>query len=330
MKQIYFLAIAGLFSTALSAQTLNQTQMPRPGDKFPGYVVNAPFDPGSSGTGVEWDFSSFTGDTNTFEYTAVNNDPVFTTAEEKLSLAGVGELYFKNGVNEFNLTGTYLALNGENLAVPYSDPQKLFTFPFNYGNSLSDVAKGEFNVMIGPASVKTYRTVKSTTTADGTGTVKLPGQTYNKVLRVKVVSEIKDSAYTLITGAQVVPSSMEEYYYFDENYKHQIVYMARINSPKGTIELVFYFKNTVLGNTTSETSELSPSVYPNPASNQIFVNAEAGSKVKIINGMGETVLENLSESNTSSLNISALSSGIYFYEISREGANVKTGRFVKE
>jgi len=100
-----------------------------------------------------------------------------------------------------------------------------------------------------------------------------------------------------------------------------------------------YFKrgNTVFGQpfnltftSNQEKIENSYGIYPNPATDQIFVKSASGSPIllSIYNLQGKIIIESQIE-NTNSLNIQSLHPGLYFYSI-QAGAKVFKGRFLKE
>ena len=76
-------------------------------------------------------------------------------------------------------------------------------------------------------------------------------------------------------------------------------------------------------------------VYPNPANNSIFIQMESdqftGKKntVKIYSAVGQEVLQSTSYWDHTSIDISSLSSGIYFIRLF-DGENQRQGKFVKE
>ena len=71
------------------------------------------------------------------------------------------------------------------------------------------------------------------------------------------------------------------------------------------------------------------SVYPNPATNVLYVNLSSINYcVEVINLMGEVVLKAENKSNTTSLELSNLKSGVYYLKISSEGKQ-KQMKFVK-
>lgn len=71
------------------------------------------------------------------------------------------------------------------------------------------------------------------------------------------------------------------------------------------------------------------SVYPNPATNVLYVNLSSiNYSLEVINLIGEVVLKVENKSNTTSLELSNLKSGVYYLKISSEGKQ-KQMKFVK-
>ena len=71
------------------------------------------------------------------------------------------------------------------------------------------------------------------------------------------------------------------------------------------------------------------SVYPNPATNVLYVNLSSiNYSLEVINLIGEVVLKAENKSNTTSLELSNLKSGVYYLKISSEGKQ-KQMKFVK-
>ena len=71
------------------------------------------------------------------------------------------------------------------------------------------------------------------------------------------------------------------------------------------------------------------SVYPNPATDVLYVNLSSSNySVEVINIIGEVVLKSENKMNTTSLELSNLKSGVYFLTIASEGKQ-KQMKFVK-
>jgi hypothetical protein len=76
------------------------------------------------------------------------------------------------------------------------------------------------------------------------------------------------------------------------------------------------------------------SIYPNPAKNEMFITAQntAGNlKVKIFNIEGKLLsTQTLEVANKTSIDVSSLTSGIYFLNIEDENGNTTTKKFIKQ
>ncbi len=88
-------------------------------------------------------------------------------------------------------------------------------------------------------------------------------------------------------------------------------------------------RNTTLS--LDDVSIASLSVFPNPAENVISINATAPiTSLKIINMLGQIVLENNTVDNQQTIDISKLTKGIYFLQAIQDSNEQKTIRFVKK
>ena len=70
-------------------------------------------------------------------------------------------------------------------------------------------------------------------------------------------------------------------------------------------------------------------VYPNPATDKIFVKAKENSLSEITNMQGQVILSK-KLSDTQSIDISSLAKGIYFYRITENNKLLQTGKIVKQ
>lgn len=122
-----------------------------------------------------------------------------------------------------------------------------------------------------------------------------------------------------------------KYYAFFENYRNDaFTYIIKNN------ELVItnnagnkaYYSNAPLSNKTFEKLDKEITLYPNPATSELFIKLsenEQLNSVKIFNSEGKAVRKE----NSSLLDISDLSSGMYFLEIDINGVKY-TRKFIKK
>lgn len=326
-----------------NAQTITRQNFPNVGENYQAVFAGNYGVYGSWPSGNQtWDFSGWTstaGDTLPFNYSTVSSTSPFAGSEMTVGMAGLGDLFFSSSSNSYELTGTRTTFNGETVEAPYNqDYQTLVTFPFTYADNFKDTAKGTFSdtyTSIGfPIDATIIRTTHSETTADGSGTVILPGKTYSDILRIKITSTIIDSVYQTGTTTllEVFTSTTEEYLYVAEGFKHQIIY-ANQTIPDGSttpINTVLYFTNPVDLNplSTKNASNNLIELYPNPASDAVSVaGLRSGTEAEIVifSASGEQLATLKNNGQTFSIPEN-LNTGLYFYSISENGVVVKTGK----
>ena len=121
--------------------------------------------------------------------------------------------------------------------------------------------------------------------------------------------------------------------------QHSIVFLTVSNLPSANFILTLNNIEDMSGNVMEETevgfsytgindhkSNVTISIYPNPATETLFVNAtEKIAKVNIINQVGEIVLnQNISNRNDIKLDVSNLCSGLYYVQITFSDKSINT------
>ncbi|MEP0265372.1 T9SS type A sorting domain-containing protein [Dokdonia sp.] len=88
-------------------------------------------------------------------------------------------------------------------------------------------------------------------------------------------------------------------------------------------------RNTTLS--VDDTTVIPLSIFPNPAKDQITIRTtNPSTSIKVVNMVGQVVIENNAIENQQSVDISKLSNGIYFLQATNISGNQKTIRFIKE
>jgi hypothetical protein len=72
-------------------------------------------------------------------------------------------------------------------------------------------------------------------------------------------------------------------------------------------------------------------LYPNPASNRLVIQSSASENyhLKIINALGQVVLAQNNKVSSTDLDVSMLSKGLYFLNITSENSKTQTIKFIK-
>jgi hypothetical protein len=93
-----------------------------------------------------------------------------------------------------------------------------------------------------------------------------------------------------------------------------------------------YQQSCVFTDISSLKPEISFSVFPNPSTN-IFTlknNSNHSLQFTLYNSLGEIIIDKTLIDNTSTIDLSASSDGIYFYKLTSENNLIKTGKLIKQ
>lgn len=155
--------------------------------------------PGPGGANVTWDFSSLTATaTVPSSYAACPGAAFcdsFLTVNPNLTGLEVltsNTLFYNASTSSLAIVGARGAglVPGTPVNARFTDPEDFLRFPMSYNTSYTDASRANYVIFGFPAT----RTGSSVVTADGWGTLKLPGGiTYNNVLRVKRVATFYDT-----------------------------------------------------------------------------------------------------------------------------------------
>lgn len=268
------------FVEAFGQTTLQTSNLPVVGDNWVGktfYDTSAQAGPG--GNGVIWDFSLYVVSVNTLtqSYRAPATsgvDATFAGANLKLeTFFGWTDYFFRNAA------GTelqYLGFQNASNEVRITNTQKLITIPFAYGASVSNAP------LAGTGYGGSTLTGTISVVADGYGTLKVGGITYNDILRVKY-----DLDMVADLGAGVTsPIHVVKYCWYKANLRAPLMQMSSLNMSGfvgNSVQKYITVAYGTVGIDDIEKPEINFSVYPNPTSGQTSVklNIDRSSDVKL-------------------------------------------------
>ncbi|HRH67679.1 MAG TPA: T9SS type A sorting domain-containing protein [Bacteroidia bacterium] len=173
----FFLIFGGKF---LSAQpTLSSANNPQAGERYFYRITDTIAQPGDPGAGQTWNFTNVFVSLNTviLNYVLPSATP-YAASYPSANLAS----YIISGDYEYYTTGaSSFVYNGKGTvndqAQITGSSYILFSYPFTFGTNVVNTVSGS----TGAGTISGTVTV----TGDGHGTLKLPGITYNNVLRVR-------------------------------------------------------------------------------------------------------------------------------------------------
>ncbi len=321
MKVKFFtLVLLIIGATVLYGQTVitYQNHAPQVGQTVTVKYLWEPEDvnPGPAGANVTWDFSAFIGDE---EFTSDLVDPAETPFVEYLEGLDVnvavevldeegdnGYSFLKAAQDQTTMKAFGFMNEGEPLLFYLVDPSPvLMKYPFAYENSFESYAEYIYEFEGFQMITKEW----STSVADAWGTLTNPVATYNDVLRVKTTSI--DSSYTYMNGELLWA---ERYDYIDFAW-----YSAGKRNPVQTMtgevygdDIEFYDLDYLVEELVSvnELPKNRVKVYPNPASNTLFIE----------NGNGQFILSDVTGKkvmdifNQEKIDVSNLPEGLYLLQ----------------
>jgi hypothetical protein len=338
MKKIYFnVLFLALLATIPAHAQLTLTKAanePSLGDNvlWQGYDSTTAI-PKSTGAGQSWNFTSLSVNTSSqsVTYTTAASTPsaaLFpsaTIAAVEISAGNTQYEYYHTTASTFEYDGSYKTSPVQ--TTTFSNPGTLYKWPVSIASTNTDAIVATQTSTTNTASINGIVSY----TAAGSGTVIMPnGNTLTNCLQVVQVVSI-----TVQSGTNTTNLIMEEYDYFSSSVKLPVLTVKYNTQTTGTVvskSCNINVNNTALTVGMSE-HNLSSSdiiVYPNPASNTLWItlpgNATASS-VEIIDVTGKVVAKQM---NSNAVNISSLPKAAYFARVKYENNVIQKPFVVSE
>ena len=338
MKKFYLLFLIISFSlNSFTQPVITSAHYPVAGESFSGNIdFPSVWNPGTSGANQTWDFSTLAGGSATVTY----EDPAstsyaasFSTSNVALSQAGTAYLYYNSTSSQVDITGTVTLFPSANTRV-YNDPQTVITFPFTFNDNFKDTA--DTGIIPAPGVNRTQRRVTySETTADGYGTLTLPGSTsFSNVLRILIASEVIDSTFDSGNFLSENISTDSQYYFISEDYKPHVLALTKNISPNGTTLLAQYFLSPSTPTSVIKPENSYVTIFPNPAKSEITVEIDqnkfsntAALIFQLYTNTGTTAYQEVRINQaTQKIPLNNLNPGLYFYQLKDEDDLLQSGK----
>lgn len=320
-------SVSAQISIVSSDLTAIGNQITRYGDTIPTYG------PGVAGAGVTWDFSAAIADTVIVtDVVGVNTTPYSSTfSGSDYAMTGNGEsfLYFTHTASTYTTTGAAgdLLGTGESIEAPFTDPLTLHEFPRTYQSRFDDTY--EFEAEADGAAFSVYR-IRLThsghvfDTTDAYGMLITPTGTYD-VLRVRstdFTTNVIDVKLFPLTPWTTFSTTIDTSVTYSWHAKEEMLAIAEysydsIGNPKQFTYSAVPPVTTVGVGSVDKGTELS--VYPQPASDQLFINGlhPAGNQHAQLFSMEGKMVRN-EVLNGNSLSVTDLKPGMYILRITMQ------------
>ena len=349
MKNFFLITISFLFVLAAKAQVLELGPDAFP---VPGYSAvvsiadtSTSINPGPSGAGQFWDFTQFNPVRQSeVSYISRNEVPFtlglgFLDATAAIQFTAIDDTLFGLSLNDayefFELTdstfeniGFSFLLNEIPIAlnVERNPDDLLYRFPLKLGDEYESFSRAVLDVTI--IGLYYQQDIERTNVVDAEGAVQTPYGTFPTLRVVSTIDRV-DSVRLDTQEVNIPLPIQKEYKWLTESERIPVVEMTSLSlrdsmdAPE-VITLVRYIDS--LQTTTSLAGTLEDgglNIYPNPASEQIWVENQllSGEKMEIdiLTMDGKKIFGTSSISQLISLNLTALPAGIYTVRIKKEG-----------
>ncbi|MFK8038115.1 MAG: T9SS type A sorting domain-containing protein [Crocinitomicaceae bacterium] len=320
MKKIYlsctalFAAFAA-FSQITITSAANTAQV---GDSFDYVIIpNYTFNVSQNGANQTWDFSSASGNTQSYSYISLANavEPTTYATANLVEQASGAENYYTVTTNSLTNVGS---LFPGVLRVVYTDPKEFVKFPMTFNDTHNETFSGTAENIA--ASYTTNRGGTTIITATGYGELILPYTTIPNVLKVVSVSTYTDEFNGTVVGSYI-DSIVFWYNPLNNNFLanttrtysngnlllSQAVYMSETNFVSSVEEI--------------ENESSNPLMFPNPAIDQVTIENEM-SDIAIYDISGKLVKSIIGTENMQIIDLKDLNAGIYMVSFSKNNARI--------
>lgn len=289
--------------------------------------------PGATGTGVTWNMSTINIGTTPIAHSALNSANATYTPANIVDNYGSESSYYQSTTNFLKYFGGNIVLSGLPTTITYTAGANYALYPMSFGTTTTAAIGGTLSASSNNGSF----TGNCKSTADGTGTLMLPGKTYTNVLRVLVTQTINFAVPSFFITSGIL--NQDTYNYFIPGRKSPIVTVvtstvvappiaATPSSQTITTVASDYLVVTGLNEKTQTFTDLS--VYPNPAANVINITTQnkTAITVDVIDITGKKLNTLTFVNGIASPNTTNLANGIYIYAIKdNNNQTLATGKF---
>lgn len=333
MKTISTLITLIVFAHFGFSQPVISNVVPNFGDQMVHNEAESAPDAGASGANITWDFSDFVVN----EYTATSNavhpneveySDLFPDATMAWSVdveVGGYSHFLSFGNDQLTNYGTAFSYMGSFIGVVLDNPMIMFNYPLNYQDTGNDTYSG---ITTTPAADSPL-TAETSYVVDGYGTIHTPYGTYENVLRVTTTGVSHITTFGIESTTTSTASS-----WYSPDYPVMVYSLGTSVVTQGSITDTSYSSSALVSYTGATgidkidaTAILT--IYPNPASEYIVLDAEVKDKaeLKIYGSDGKLVMDRLIHTRDK-IDVNNLSPGYYIAMLMAEGTQYKPVSFV--
>ena len=336
------LLIASIFLGGTAYSQFTQSNTPAIGDGATLYVIDslAPAYANETGSAANWDYSTFSGYSNAarnitgLDATTTANASSFPSATETVDLEGFLKTYTSNSATELIGHGFVFIepTFGEIVAKYDVDQALLVSFPMDENSPMIiDDIEGELESALGNSPLAGNLTA----VVDGKGTLILAANTYNNVLRYKIIDTVNTNI-VLFGDVQLVRVQYEYYDPAQSNlpiFSHTNIDLKSLAGnvlSEQTLVMSLEEPSTYVGLSQDELAKTS--VYPVPATDVLNIqlpNSVEKADVILTDVQGRQVYSTTLNSSVKSIDVSNMNKGMYILNISSDATSIRKNILIK-
>ncbi len=287
MSKLQFIFVLVIIPTFLFSQiTINQSDMPSDGDTI---RTSTSVDVGlinfeETGVNFTWDFSNMIPISQTVDtFVSVAETPwlyqliFFSSSNLAKKLLEFDQYpgfqltdtyeYYKNSSSDFRLVGNAVTISGIPLPNKFQDPDIIYKFPLNYGNTDSSLSSYEISI---PGIGYSSGTKKRVNHADGWGTLITPYGSF-PAIRVKSFIRQFDSLYIDSLGIGFpVTREYYEYKWLGDGFGIPLC-QIKDDGLLPTISYIDSVRSLFVGEKELTLTDRQVEVYPNPSNGEFHI-----------------------------------------------------------
>lgn len=338
MKKILLIVATLASGLTMNAQLTQANNAISASDTYTLYQCDSlNINPGAAGAGAIWNFSAIatrSSIVNNYSASVSTNTTAYPTASIAVGSSANDINYLSSNAGAQFYHGGPIVVSPVAASLFYTMPAIIAAYPMSLNTSSSAAIAGSINVTTPTAASGTF-VGNSTTLADGTGTLNLPGGlTYSNVTRVVNSQTI---TFNILLTVTITQKSFE---YYEPNIKGALfsiktaTFYTSFGAPT-TQTFVTRFKGAAPTQTVNTsvssnfTSNTTLSVYPNPSSSTVnFYTTNSEAQTVLVYDITGKQVEKLNlTAGRVKLDVSSYNKGLYLYTlVSDNGKILKSGK----
>jgi hypothetical protein len=272
------------------------------------------FDPGGEGEDQVWDLSQFSGDELQYDYVEPSQGLESESFPDANLLEGIygTETYIHTSDSGMQIMGQ--TIPGQ-ILITYDNTRIVTPFPFTYQDTLDDEFLAEGLSLINGQTVQREGEVEIV--ADAYGTLILPFDTLENVLRVRSASSFTDYIEGEVAGTIV--DTTYSFYHDSKPFVVANLSILYVNGTQDQNHVSYASEEALTPTSVNEYSSIDFKIFPNPASDRVQIEWDGrNAEVQIFEMGGRQVASHRLNESNSVCDVSDLPGGVYLVKIISE------------